>query len=130
MATTITYPNSISYGNNGDTLSFKTSETVNTSGSLFLQYPGNTVTVPTGSFIQLPTGSLPDIRQATFVNVDVSSSINITLGANSTGWKMTLRPGGEPAVIPFSGSTIIWAEASGSVPNASAQLKYAIVSQN
>ena len=67
-------------------------------------------TVPTGSWTVLSQGSNANCRYTFFTNTDATSSC--FLGINGTGSYSILGPG-DSAQCPFSGSAVLYAQASG-----------------
>ena len=97
-------------------------DSLTTTGSNFL---ANNATIPTGSWTALDQGSNTNFRIGYFANLDTVDSIQLAIGSTGS-YACWLQPE-DVAILPNSGSCIIYAKAFGA--NSPVVLQYLISEQ-
>lgn len=82
----------------------------------------NNANVPSGSWSLIDQGSNADFRIGIFKNVDLTSSIKVALGSSATSSFSSYLYPGDTAILYGSGSTSIYAFATGT--NTTGSLQY------
>jgi hypothetical protein len=128
MAQTINSNGQIVTVNNNLRQLFTLNQAITTTGSNSL---ANNANVTTGSWQVVDQGSNADFRYGYFANLDLTSSIKVAITTGgTTSFAVNLQPS-DVAILCSSGSTVIYAQASGSNGqlNGSAILQYFVTEQ-
>lgn len=111
MSQTISTNGQVTLINNNLRTTLNLVSTATTTGSNSIM---NNANVVTGSWAQLDQASNTDYRYGFYANLSLTSSIKIAINsAGTSSWAAYLFPG-DVAMIPNSGSSLVFVQATGS----------------
>jgi hypothetical protein len=110
MSQTIQIRGQVSLSNSNLVTTINLTDTLTTTGNNSIS---NNANIATGSWQVLDQGSNGDFRIGYFANLDATSSIKIAIGSTGTASYAAMLLPGDIAIIPNSGSAVIYAQAVG-----------------
>jgi len=113
MSQSLTIGGTITLVNNNLRTLLNLTDTITTTSSNSIT---NNANINTSSWQVLDQGSNSNLRYAFFTNLDATSSCLIAMNTTATSSYSALLQPGDVCIMPNSGSTILYAKATGSNP--------------